>query len=242
MSKYILHSQSNITVISAEISVFLNGLTLVSIGRAILAFKEGIKSRTVLPADFDPCHAQLACSCILRLTEKRSTAMNNVYDIPKFWINLNGLTHSSNLNIIESCITRIYCMQGALNFHLWLIHIVQHAVESSSCHSWIEKLAWNVEIAVNQKQTITFNSVKYLPNLQIHKSYSYTPGRFIYDQTKLISATLSSILNFGFIFHQTNYHFFNFRLSTSWCPNHHLPYCSLTKYGRCVCYAILNSI
>jgi len=194
VSKYILQSQSNLTVISAEISVFLNGLTLESIDRAILAFKEGIKSCTVLPANFDPHRAQLACSRILRLTEKSSTAMNYVYDIPKFWINLNGLTHSSNLNIIESCITRVYCMQGALNFHLWLIHIVQHVVESSSRHSWIEKLAWDVEIAVNQKQTITFDSVKYLPNLQIHKSYSYTPGRFIYDQTKLISTTLSSIL------------------------------------------------
>jgi len=194
VSKYILHSQSNLTVISAEISVFLNGLTLESIDRAIIAFKEGIKSRTVLPADFDPRHAQLACSHILQLTEKSSTGMNYVYDIPKFWINLNGLMHSSNLNIIESCITCVYCMQGALNFHLWLIHIVQNAVESSSRHSWIEKLAWDVDIAVNRKQTITFDSVKYLPNLQFHRSYTYAPGRFRYNQTKLISTTLSSIL------------------------------------------------
>jgi len=82
-----------------------------SIDRAIFAFKEGINSRTVLPANFDPRCAQLACSRILRLTEKSSTTMNNVYNIPKFWINLDGLGHSSNLNVIESYITRAYCMQ-----------------------------------------------------------------------------------------------------------------------------------
>ena len=194
MSKYILLSLSNLTVISAEIAVFLNGLTLKSIDHAILAFKEGIKSCTVLAADFDPGRVQLACSHVLRLTEKSSTTINNVYDIPKFWINLNALMHSSNLNIIESCITHAYCMQGALNFHLWLIHIVQHAVASSSRHTWIEKLAWDVEIAVNQKQIIAFNSINYLPNLTFHRSYSYMPGRFRYDQTELISTTLSSIL------------------------------------------------
>jgi hypothetical protein len=174
--------------------VFLKGLTVESIDRAILAFKEGIQSRTVLPADFDPRRAQLACSRILQLTEKSSTAINSVYDIPKFWINLNGLIHSSNLNIIESCITRAYCMQGALNFHLWLIDIVQSAVASSSRHTWIGKLAWDVEIAVNKKQTVAFDSIKYLPNLTYHRTYSYTPGQFKYDQTEIISTTLSSIL------------------------------------------------
>lgn len=174
--------------------MFLNGLTSESIDRAILAFQEGIKSRTVLPSDFDPRRAQLACSRVLRLTEKSSTAMNYVYDIPKFWINLDGLKHSSNLNIIESCITRAYCMQGALNFHLWLIHIVQLAVASSSRQTWIEKLAWDVELAVDKKQTVAFNSIEYLPNLMFHKTYSYKPGPFRYNQTEIISTTLSSIL------------------------------------------------
>ena len=31
-------------------------------------------------------------------------------------------------NIIKSCITCANCMQGVLNFHLWLIDIVQHSV------------------------------------------------------------------------------------------------------------------
>jgi hypothetical protein len=194
VSKYILHIQSNLITILAEIEVFLNGLTLGSIDRAILAFKEGIKSRTILPPDFDPRRAQLACSRILRLTEKNSTAINNVYDIPKFWINLNGLKHSANLNIIESYITRTYCMQGALNFHLWLVDIVQQAVKSTSRHTWIEKLAWDVEMAVNQKRKLDFDSVNYLSNLTFHSRYSYTPGQFRFEQTELVSTTLSSIL------------------------------------------------
>jgi hypothetical protein len=194
VSEYILHSWSNLTAILAEIAVFLKGLTLESIDRAILAFKEGIKSRTVLEADFDPRRAQLACSRILRLTEKSSTALNNVYEIPRFWANLDGLRNSSNLNIIESCITRAYCMQGSLNFHLWLIDIVQNAVASSSRHTWIEKLAWDVEMAVDRRQTVVFDSLKYLPNLMYHQTYSYTPGRFRYDQGEIISTTLSSIL------------------------------------------------
>lgn len=167
-----------------------------SIDRAIFAFKEGINSHTVLPADFDPRRAQLACSRILRLTEKSSTAMNNVYDIPKFWINLDGLGHSSNLNVIESYITRVYCMQGALHFHWWLIDVVQRAVESSSRHTWIDKLASNVEIAVNRKRAVTFDSVEYLPNLIFHRKYSYKPGSFRFDQTELVSTTISSILRY----------------------------------------------
>jgi hypothetical protein len=134
----------------------------------------------------------------MRLTEKGSTAMNNVYDVPKFWANLNALVHSSNLNIIESCITRAYCMQGALNFHLWLIDIVQHAVNvssrKSSGHSWIQSLARDVETAVSNRETTAFDSLKYLPNLAIHRRYTYTPGPFRFDQSETISATLSSIL------------------------------------------------
>ena len=130
----------------------------------------------VLPPDFDPQRTQLACSRILWLTSNSSTAMNNVYDIPKFWINLDGLRHSSNLNAMESCITRVYCMQGALNFHHWLVNIVQRVVESPSRHTWIEKLAWDVQIAIDGKQTTTFNSADYLPNLKFHREYTYIPS------------------------------------------------------------------
>jgi hypothetical protein len=148
----------------------------------------------VLPTDFDPRRAQLACSRILRMTDKSSTAMNNVYEIPKFWINLNGLMHSSNLNTIESYITRAYCMQGALVFHHWLVDIVQRAVKRSSYNTWINKLAADVEMAINQKRTVNFNSVDYLPNLMFHETYSYAPILFRYDQTELIASTVSSIL------------------------------------------------
>ena len=119
--------------------------------------------------------------------------MNNVYDIPKFWINLDGLKHSSNLNAIESCITRVYCMQGALSFHHWLVDIVQRAVGSPSRHTWIDKLAGDVQIAINGKQTTTFDSADYLPNLMFHREYTYKPS-FRYDQTELISSTVSSIV------------------------------------------------
>jgi len=193
VSKYIIHIPFKLTAISAEIEAFLNNLTIESIDRAIFAFKEGISSRTALPADFDPRRAQLACSRIMRLTERNSTAMTNVYDIPKFWINIEGLKHSSNLNVIESCITRAYCMQGAWNFHYWLINIIQRAVESSSCHTWIDKLASEVQIAVNRRKPATFDSADFLPNLAFRRKYSYTP-KFRYDQKELVSSTISSIL------------------------------------------------
>ena len=132
------------------------------------------------------------------MTEKSSTAMNNVYNIPKFWINLNGLMHSSNLNIIESYVTHAYCMQGALTFHWWLIDIVQCAVESSSRLTWIDKLASDVQIAVNWKKTVAFDSIKYLPNLTFHRSYSYVPRSFRYSQTEMVSTILLSILRLSF--------------------------------------------
>jgi len=194
VSKYLFCSQSALTSILAEIAVFLKGLTTETIDRAILAFQEGIKSRTALPLHFDPRSAQLACSSILRFTDKRSAAITNVYDIPKFWINLNALIHSSNLNIIESYITRAYCMQGSLNFHLWLIDIVQSAVKDSYHHTWIGKLASDVEIVVNGNRTADFDSAKYLPNLAFQQTYSYKPGPFRYDQSEIVSTTLSSIL------------------------------------------------
>ena len=155
--------------------MFLNDLTIESIDRAILAFSEGIKLNTALPDQFNPRQAQLACYRVLRLTEKTSIALNNVYDIPMFWINIDGLMHSSNISIVESRITRAYCMQGALNFHIWLIDIVQHAIESSSCRTWIKKLASDVWMAVNQKRTVVFDSIEYLPKLKLHKTCGSGP-------------------------------------------------------------------
>jgi len=131
--------------------------------------------------------------------------MSNVYDIPKFWINLNGLRHSSNLNAIESCITRIYCMQGALNFHHWLVDIVQHAVESHSRQTWIEKLASDVKLTVDRKKSAIFNSADYLPNLVFHKVYTYTATRFRFDQTELVTSTVSSIVRLWLHFPSDEY-------------------------------------
>jgi len=96
-------------------------------------FQDGIKSCAALPSDFDPRCAQLACSRIYRLTEKGSTAATSMYDIPKFWINLNGLVQNSNLNAMECCITRVFCMQGALIFHRWLSDVVLAAVNGLWC-------------------------------------------------------------------------------------------------------------
>jgi hypothetical protein len=102
--------------------------------------------------------------------------------------------HSSNLNIIESYITRAYCMQGALNFHLWLINIVQSAVKSSSSNTWIGILASDVKNAVSQNRTANFDSAKYLPFLKFHQTYPYKPLGFRFEQSGLVSSTLSSIL------------------------------------------------
>jgi hypothetical protein len=74
------------------------------------------------------------------------------------------------------------------------INIVQEAVSSSSSHTWIEKLARDVEIAFNGKRTTIFDSVKYLPNLTLHKTYTYKPKSFKYAQEEIVSTTLSSIL------------------------------------------------
>ena len=176
MRECIFRSQTNLTVFSAEIEVFLTHLTIESIDRAIIAFSEGIKSRTLLPDEFDPRRAQLACSRVLRLTENSSTNKNYVYDIPKFWINLDGLMHSSNLNVIESYITRAYCMQGALNFHLWLVDIVKSAVNNSSRQPWIQKLASDVERAVNRKERVAFDSADYIPNLTLTSTRQHPSG------------------------------------------------------------------
>ena len=196
VSKYLIMLSSNLTTFSNEFEVFLNDLNIVSIDRAIACFKDGINSRSVLPNDFDPHRAQLACYRIHRLTEKGSTAMSNVNLIPKFWINLSGLAHSSNLNIVESCITRVFCMQRALSFHHWLSDIIPAAVNRRSHNTWLDKLASDVRDAILRKKDVTFNSNNYLPNLSFHQIYSLksTSYQFRYDQTELIISITSSIL------------------------------------------------
>ncbi len=138
----------------------------------------GIKSRAVLPSDFDPGRALRTCDRILRLTANGSTATSIVNELPRFWISLTGLTHASNLNAIESCITRIFCMRGALRFHYWLLEIVPAAVKhmSDDGNLWINRLAWDVKTAIYGKQSANFESKKYLPGLAFHSVYSFTPS------------------------------------------------------------------
>ena len=157
-------------------------------------FKEAINSREVLPNDFDPRRAQAACYRIHQLTEKGSTALSSMYDIPKFWINLNGLAHSSNLNIIESCITRVFCMQGSLTFHRWLANVIPVAVNRVSPNTWLDNLASNVRLAIELNKSATFNSADYLPNLSFHQVYLLEPMIFRYDQTELIISVVSLIV------------------------------------------------
>ena len=122
--------------------------------------------------------------------------MNGIYEIPKFWINLNGLAHSSNLNIMECCITRVFCMQGALVFHHWLMDIIPVVVKRLSGNSWLDKLASNVLQAIRKRQITTFNSADYLPNLNFHRVYSLKRMAFRYDQTELIISVTSSIVRY----------------------------------------------
>ena len=136
----------------------------------------------------------MACYRIQKITEKGSTAMSSMYDIPRFWINLNGLAHSSNLNIVESCITRVFCMQGALSFHRWLLEVIPAAVHRQSRNTWLEKLAWDVERAIFGKREVTFNSASYLPNLAFHSVYLLRPMVLRYEATDIIISIVSSIV------------------------------------------------
>jgi len=120
--------------------------------------------------------------------------MSSMYDIPKFWINLSGLVHSSNLNAVESCMTRVFCMQGALIFHRWLSDVIPAAVNRLSRNTWLDKLTWHVRSAIEQKKKATFDSADYLPNLTFHQVYSLAPMHFRYDQTELIISVVSSIV------------------------------------------------
>jgi len=177
----------------ATMNLFLNGLTEHSINLAISCFRAGLVSCTVLPSDFDPAHAQRICDRIIRLTAKASMATSIVTEIPKFWVNISGLSGASNLSAIESCITRAFCMQGALRLHHWLLKTVSAAVESKSHgKSWIDKLIWDVKLAIRGKCSVTFESAKYIPKLAFHSAYSYTPNTRCVYSTEAITETVMS--------------------------------------------------
>jgi hypothetical protein len=132
--------------------------------------------------------------------------MSSVQNIPKFWINLSGLVHSSNLNAIESCISRVCCMQGALRFHHWLLEVIPAAVNRHSSNTWLDKLAQNVRHAIEMKQAAVFNSADYLPHLTLPEVYSLeAPTTFRYDQTELIVSVTSSIVRLWLHFPSDEY-------------------------------------
>ena len=128
-----------------------------------------------------------------------------MYDIPKFWINLDGLAHSSNLNIVESCITRVFCMQGALIFHRWLSEVIPATVNRLSGNTWLDRLVLNVKQAIELKQTTTFDSADFLPNLAFHRVYALKPTVFRYDPTDLIISITSSIVRLWLHFPSDEY-------------------------------------
>lgn len=193
----------------AEIDVFLNALTDDSIDRAITSFQEGLHSRKANPIDFNSQRAQYTCYSILRKTERGSTAMATVCDIPKFWINLDGLVHSSNLNAIELTMTRVFCMQGALKFHYWLLDIIPAAIRriSKPGHKpklWIDKLASDVRSSLARGGGGTFLSSEYLPNLHIHSEYMAPSKPFQYDDTEQLTSILSTTLRWWLHFPTEN--------------------------------------
>jgi hypothetical protein len=184
---------------TAEVDVFLKGLTEDSIDRAISCFQDGLHSHKVLIPHFDSRRAQITCHSILRMTEKGSTAVGMVYDIPKFWINIEGLEQSSNLNVIETIMTRVFCMQGALKFHFWLLDIIPAAVSriSNPNHKpklWIDKLATDVQSSIHKRGGATFNSSQYLPDLAFHREYIMEPKQFRFHDPDLLTSVISSTL------------------------------------------------
>ncbi len=185
---------SNITTAIAELDIFINGLTGDSIDRAIACFQDAITTRRCLPSDFDPGQAQKACNRILGLTAHGSILMEDIRKVPRFWVNLEGLAHNSNLNALESCITRVFCMRGALTLHHWLLDVVPAAVERSSRNTWIDKLVWDIRMAMDQNKSKDFDSEKYLPNLKHPRTFSFVPKKFRFDQTEILTSIASSII------------------------------------------------
>ena len=126
--------------------------------------------------------------------------MSMVYDIPKFWINLNGLVQSSNLYSVESTITRVFCMQGALKFHYWLQDIIPAAIQriSKPNHQpkiWIDKLVTDIQSSIRKGHQTTFQSSHYLPNLPFPSVYKMTPPQlFKFDLSDQLTTIVSSTI------------------------------------------------
>lgn len=191
--------QNNISTCSAEFDSFLNGLTDESIDRTMACFYEGLSSRKLLPGDFDPRRAQMACHSILRTTDNGSVAMSMVNNIPKFWINITGLSQSSNLTTVETIMTRVFCMEGSLKFHYWLLHIISATLDriSNPNHQpklWIDRLAADVQTSVLVGGDASFVSSNYLPNLPYTRTYTMTCTKHRYQNQEQLTSILSSIL------------------------------------------------
>ena len=178
----------------APLNSFLKGLTVDSIDKAIARFRDGLDTRRVLPIDFDPGRAQMACNRILDLTVNGSIMMDDIRKVPKLWVNLEALAHNSNLNALESCITRVFCMQGALTLHRWLQEVVPQAVERSSRNTWIDKLVWDVDTAIYNKQSISFHSEDYIPNLTLPSTFIFLPKKFSYEHKEVLITIVTSII------------------------------------------------
>ena len=190
-----VYNQYKLTIYAAEFEIFLSGLTIDSIDRAIDCFNEAVNSHKILPSDFDPRKAQLSCARLLQLVARGSTATTTVNCIPSFWSNLDGLVHSSNMNAIEASMIHVFYMQGALKIHQWLLDIVPAAVERISKRTWLDELVADVRLALGRKGGATFSSQKYLPGLLAeHRAYHMEAKPFRYDQRELIITTVSSIV------------------------------------------------
>lgn len=122
-----------------------------------------------------------------------------VCNIPKFWINLDGLVHSSNLNAIELTMTWVFCMQDALKFHYWLQDVIPPAITRTSNPAhipklWIDKLVKDVRLSLDKGGPATFHSSYYLPNLGFHSEYHMAPKPFRFNDVNLLHSIISSIL------------------------------------------------
>ena len=186
----------------AEFHIFLNGLTDDSIDHAMACFKEGLSTLKVYPDHFDTQGAQINCHRILRMTEKGSIATGMVCNIPRFWANIEGLVHSSNMTTVETTMTRVYCMQGALKFRNWLQDVIPAAISRTSDpnhkpKSWIDRLATDVQLSLLKpgNSNITFHSSDYLPNLAYGRQYTVmTSKRVQYDNVKQLTSIMFSTL------------------------------------------------
>lgn len=172
--------------------IFLNGLTEDSIDRVIACFREAIKSWN--QDDFDPGQAQKTCNNILRLTAEGSISMDMVRQLPKCWVNLKGLARQSNLNTLESCITRVFCIKSASTLHHWLLDIVPAAIKRNSHSTWIDKLVSDVRMAINGKKSKDFASDDYLPYLNHPKTFHFQYTSFRFEQTEILTSIVSSII------------------------------------------------